>query len=91
MTLRQLASPKPGQAPIRHHMAAAMGFHHPIAPAPNYKEFHVLDVLFKIFSSLIQIWSSLSDEQKESICKTFTDLFEDLFRAYYKANSGGAQ
>lgn len=51
----------------------------------------MFDILVKIFSSLFQIWSSLSDDQKDSICKTFTELMEDLFRAFYKANSGDAQ
>ena len=55
------------------------------------KDSQVFDILVKIFSSLFQIWSSLSDDQKDSICKTFTELMEDLFRAFYKANSGDAQ
>jgi len=55
------------------------------------KESQVLDTLFKILSSLFQIWTSLSEDQKDKICKAFTDLMEDLFRGFYKANSGGAQ
>lgn len=51
----------------------------------------MLDILLKIFSSLFQIWSSLSEDQKDTICKAFTGLMEDLFRGFYKANSGGAQ
>ena len=51
----------------------------------------MLDTLFKILSSLLQIWTSLSEDQKEKIYKAFTDLMEDLFRGFYKANSGGAQ
>jgi len=51
----------------------------------------MLDILFKIFGSLLQIWSSLSEDQKDGICKALTDLMEDLFRGFYKANSGDAQ
>ncbi|SHM48102.1 hypothetical protein SAMN05216593_101121 [Pseudomonas asturiensis] len=51
----------------------------------------MLDILVNIFKTLLQIWSSLTNDQKDSISKAFTDLFEDLFRAYYKENSGGAQ
>lgn len=51
----------------------------------------MLDVLVKIFTSLVQIWSSLSEDQKESICKIFTDLMDQVFREYFRANTGGAQ
>jgi len=51
----------------------------------------VLDVLVKFLSSLLQIWSSLSEDQKESICKVFTDLMDQVFREYFRANTGGAQ
>ncbi len=51
----------------------------------------MLEVLVKFLSSLLQIWSSLSEDQKESICKVFTDLMDQVFREYFRANTGGAQ
>lgn len=51
----------------------------------------MLDVILKLIATISQIWSSLSQDQKDRICQAFTDLMEDLFRAFYKANSGGAQ
>ncbi|MGK9419243.1 hypothetical protein ACSSUR_24320 [Pseudomonas cedrina] len=51
----------------------------------------MLDIILKIIASITQIWSSLSQDQKDSICKAFTDLMEDLFRRFYQANSEGAQ
>jgi hypothetical protein len=60
-------------------------------PGKHDKESQLLDIILKIIASITQIWSSLSQDQKDSICKAFTDLMEDLFRSFYQANSEGAQ
>ncbi|MGJ3439978.1 MULTISPECIES: hypothetical protein [Pseudomonas] len=51
----------------------------------------MLDILFKIWSTISQIWSSLSQDQRDSICQAFVDLMDKAFREFFKANAGAAQ
>ena len=56
-----------------------------------HRERQMLDILLKIYSFISQIWSSLSQEQKDSICQAFVDLMDKAFREFFKANAGAAQ
>lgn len=51
----------------------------------------MLDILFKIWSTISQMWSSLSQDQRDSICQAFVDLMDKAFREFFKANAGAAQ
>lgn len=51
----------------------------------------MFEILSKIFSFIWNIWSSLSQDQKDHICKVFTDLMDEIFRKYYRNNGGTAQ
>lgn len=51
----------------------------------------MLDILLKIYSFISQIWSSLSQEQKDTICQAFVDLMEKAFREFFRANGGVPQ
>lgn len=51
----------------------------------------MFEILMKIYSFISQIWSSLSQDQKDRICQAFVDLMEKAFREFFRANGGAAQ
>lgn len=51
----------------------------------------MLDILSRIYSFIWQIWSSLTDDQKERICQAYTELMDEIFRQYFRNNGGKAQ
>ncbi|MBB2885049.1 MULTISPECIES: hypothetical protein [Pseudomonas] len=51
----------------------------------------MLEILLKIYSFISQIWSSLSQQQKDDICQAFVDLMDKVFREFFRANGGEAQ
>ena len=51
----------------------------------------MLEILLKLYSFISQIWASLSQEQKDSICQAFVDLMDQAFREFFKANAEVAQ
>ncbi len=48
----------------------------------------MLDILTKIYNLISQVWSSLSQEQRNSIALAFVDLMDKAFREFFKANGG---
>ena len=51
----------------------------------------MLDILLKLYSFISQIWSSLSQEQKDEIYQAFVDLMDKVFREFFRANAEAAQ
>lgn len=46
----------------------------------------MFELLSKIFFFFFNLWGSLSDSQKEKIIDFIVEIYEDIFREYFKAN-----
>ncbi len=47
-------------------------------------------LITKIFSFILSIWTSLSDEQKEKIINLIIDSFDVVFRKFFQENKKGS-
>jgi hypothetical protein len=46
----------------------------------------MFDFLSKILSAFLNIWNSLSDETKEKIFSEIDEVYDAVFREFYKNN-----
>lgn len=52
------------------------------------------DKLFSLFAALLNMWSKLSEEDKQKIISAIVDTFTDFFRKQYQSsqeNSGSEE
>lgn len=50
----------------------------------------MINALYKIFSFFMNLWNSLSQEQKDKIIDIMVECFESVLRQFYRDNKGEA-